>query len=121
MVNEIAGVIRAYAKAHDRIVEIKAPEQAESVLAGELRFAVAPPAAAEVPVLKKLLIADKDPTVTALPIESGGDSHVVVQDVGVLSTADFPAVIEPFVGKPFSNELADSVAGAIKQYGIKHD
>lgn len=121
LVNEIAGVIIDYAKAHDRIVSIAAPEQAESVQAGELRFVVVSPATAEVPLLKKLLIADKEPKVTALPIASGGDSPVVVQDVAVLSAADFPAVVAPFMGKPFSLELVNEVAGAIKQYGIKHD
>ena len=121
MVKEVAGVISDYAKAHGRTVYISAPEQAESVLAGGLRFAIAPPAAAEIPGFRKLLIAAEASKAMALPIESGGDARVVVQGVELLRATDFPEVLEPFVGQPFNGELVDKIGGAIKQYGIKHD
>jgi hemolysin activation/secretion protein len=71
--------------------------------------------------LQKLFIADSAEHVAAIPVERGGDSKVVVQDVPVLSGPEFLAVIAPYVGQPISLERANALAGDLKQYAVKKD
>lgn len=78
--------------------------------------------APQVFLLKKLIITDSEEKAANLPADSGGnDARVFVQDVPVLSGADFRTGIEPLFGKPITNDLLNTLANAIAQYARQQD
>lgn len=46
---------------------------------------------------------------------------MVVQDVGVLGGSDFLAVVLPYVNQPINLEMANKLAGDLKQFALKKD
>jgi hemolysin activation/secretion protein len=89
---------------------------------GALRLPLlADSAAQEIYPLAKLLIADTDEKVTALPGDSGGHAPVFVQDVALFAGPDFHAVIKPFIGQPITIDLVNRLGVAITDYAKVHD
>lgn len=72
-------------------------------------------------LLNKLIIADTEAKAAGLPLESGGNTHVFVQDVPVLSDPSFISTMEPYIGKPITLELANALANTIATYARQHD
>lgn len=70
--------------------------------------------------LTKLLIADSEAKVTALPASSG-NGPVHVQDLPVFSGADFQAAVAPFFGKPISIDLVNELVVVITKHAREHD
>ncbi len=71
--------------------------------------------------LGKLFIADTEQNVAKIPVERGGDSKVVVQDVSIFSGQEFVNAILPFIGQPITLARANALAGALKQFAVKQD
>lgn len=71
--------------------------------------------------LTKLLIADTEAKVLALPADAGGDARVHVQDVPLFARADFQAAIAPFFGQPISNELLNGLRAAVAKHALEND
>ena len=90
-------------------------------VSGAARFVAAAEPVAPTFQLKKLLIADTEAKAAALPVGSGGDAKVFVQDVTVLAEAGFAASVESFIGKPITNDLLNGLANAIAQFARQHD
>jgi len=72
-------------------------------------------------LLNKLIISDTEAKAGILPLDSGGDVRVFVQDVPVLSEPSFTPTIEPYMGKPITLELANAIANTIATYARQHD
>ncbi len=83
---------------------------AESVCSGE-----------EVFILRKIIIADTEAKVMALPSNSGGDTPVYVEGVPLLGERDFADTMSPFVGKPISDASLTEITKTIVDYSTKHD
>ena len=75
----------------------------------------------EVYPLKKLIVADTEAAVMAIPDDAGGATTVHVQGLPVFDTPEFKAAIAPFLGKPISVDLAKQIMLAIATYGRTHD
>jgi hemolysin activation/secretion protein len=75
----------------------------------------------EVYYFKKLLIADTEEKVASLAATAGGEAPTYVQDVPVLSGADFQIVIRPYLGRRITNDLLNALAKTITDYSQKHD
>jgi hemolysin activation/secretion protein len=73
------------------------------------------------PVLRRLILADTEQKVLAVPADFGGNTQVLVQDVTALNNQDLPQAVAPFLGQPISMDLLNAMGNAIKQVAIKHD
>jgi hemolysin activation/secretion protein len=78
-------------------------------------------AADQLHYFQKLLVADSEAKVSALPADKGGSSIVYVQDVAVLTAPDFAKTISRFKGRPITNELLNELAKSIYDYAQVHD
>ncbi len=88
------------------------------LLSSGVGFAATAP---EVYPLTKLLLAETEAQVSALPAESGGSGRLFVQDLPIFAGAEFEAAIAPFFGQPISLELVNSLIAAITNHARKHD
>ncbi len=71
--------------------------------------------------LKKLLLADSEAKAAAIPVDAGGTNITFAQDIPLLVDPKFESAIQPFIGKPISNELRDQIVAAIAKFAREHD
>ncbi len=87
----------------------------------QLPLSMSSAAAQEVYPLTKLLLADSEPKVLALPPESGGGVPVYAAELSLFDDAGFRAAVVPFIGQPISNELLNGLIKAINEHAQKND
>lgn len=90
------------------------------ILAVFLPLAV-PSRAADVYLLRKVVIADSDSAAAALPADDGGDRRVVVHGVDFLNSADFDSLIAKYLGKPIDTATISALVTDIANYARSHD
>ena len=72
-------------------------------------------------ILGKLIISDSEPKAASLPPDANGNMRVVVYDAPGFSDPSFLRALDPFVGRPITNELLNAIANAIAQFAREHD
>ncbi len=77
--------------------------------------------AAEVYPLKRVVLADSESAVLAFRVDPASSQTVFVQNVSVLTGADFSRVIAPFLGKPIGTEVVNGLVDSITKYAKAHD
>lgn len=89
-----------------------------SLLASLPAFAATAP---EVYPLTKLIIADTEARVLAIPAEAGGAVTAHVEGVPLFAGPEFQGIVAKYIGKPIGNEVLNALIGEINKYAQKHD
>ena len=76
---------------------------------------------ADVYPLRKVLLADSEEKVAALPDEAGGSVVVFAQDLPIFNEPEFQRLIGQIAGKPISLDLLKGIMEAVSAYAVKHD
>lgn len=86
-----------------------------------LPFSVFGAVGQEVYPLTKLILADSEEKVLAVPVEAGGAVPVYVHELPIFADEEFQRIVAGFIGKPIGDEVLNALIQAINQHAQKKD
>ncbi len=73
------------------------------------------------PILKKMILAESEAAVLALPPDVQGGSQIVFSGLPLLADQELAESLAPAIGKALDIDLINAIGNVIRQFGIKKD